>query len=127
MNEKKIAKIAERVAFRYQDLGHGAGDIIWWVDNDGKVKTFKSTGKEYHHELSRLDMDLRWRGRIEPNTGRATMLPPLNIYQKDPDDIPLPGWLMNRLEKMGAKSMFIDTKYGMRRVARLSTKRVRDC
>lgn len=118
----KVAKYVlsdKRVSFRYQDVGHGEGAVIWWIGSDGKIKTHKSTGREYHHELDRkLDMDARWRGRLEPTSGRATLLPPTRLYLKQPDEIPLPGGIMRELEGMGAKVMFMDTQDGMRRVAR---------
>ena len=109
----------ERLSFRYQDIGHGEGAVIWWVGNDGKIKTHESTGKETHHDLNkRMDMDLRWRGRLEPSTGRATMLPPVRLYSREPEDIPLPGGIVRVLEGMGARSILMDTQYGMRRVAK---------
>ena len=122
--EKEILKIAkyivssERVGYRYQDIGHGAGSIIWWVDNSGKVKTHVSTGTEMHHELNRkMDMDMRWRGRIEDKSGTTTLLPPLKIYSLDPDDIVVPNDLMRQLRRLGAKSFILDSAYGgMRRV-----------
>ena len=110
---------SKKLSFKYSDIGHGKGSIIWWVDNAGKIKTFKSTGKEFHHELNkRMDMDARWRGRVEDVTGTTTLLPPLKIYSLDPEDIEVPSSLIRQLEGLGAKRFFMDTAYGgMRRVA----------
>jgi len=123
---RAICKIAryvlasERMASRYQDIGHGAGSIIWWVDNAGRVKTFVSTGREFHHDLDKkLDMDARWRGRIESGSKVVTMLPPLKLYQRDIEDIPLPDSLMRVLERLGGKSFLIDTMSGLQRVAKM--------
>lgn len=123
---KEILKIAryvlsgEKMSFRYQDIGHGAGSVIWWVDNSGKIKTFVSTGKEYHHELNKkMDMDNRWRGRMEKG-GVVTMLPPLKIYNREIGEIVLPDAIMTQLEKMGGKTFYMDTAYGgMKRVAKI--------
>jgi len=119
----KIAKyvlLHDRVAMSYQDIGHGAGSLIWWADNSGRVQTFRSTGREFHHELNkRMDMDLRWRGRLEQDTGTTTLLPPINIYDTDPDTIQFPDRIMTQLEKLGAKRFYLDTAYGgLKRVAR---------
>jgi hypothetical protein len=123
---KQLLKIAkymlsqERVAMSYQDIGHGAGSLIWWADNSGRVQTFRSTGREYHHELNkRMDMDKRWRGRLEQDTGTTTLLPPIGLYEADPEDIPFPQRLMSQLEHLGAKRFYLDTAYGgLKRVAR---------
>lgn len=111
---------SERVASKYQEIGHGAGSIIWWVDNSGKVKTHVSTGKEFHHELNRkMDMDARWRGRIDVGSKAVTMIPPLNIYSRDIDDIPLPDDLIRVLGRMGGKAFLVDTMRGLQRVAKM--------
>jgi hypothetical protein len=107
----RTAKITKTSGYRYQDIGHGPGSIIWWVGNDGKVITFKSTGKEYHHGLNRrMDMDIRWRGRIDLR-GTVTMLPPVRIYSRirDESDIPIPDELIAQLEKLGGKRFLVDT------------------
>jgi hypothetical protein len=123
--EKVAMWQAEKTALRYQDIGHGAGALIWWVGSDGKVKTFKSTGKEFHHGLDKkLNMDLRWRGRIDPS-GTVTMEPPLQVYNKirGEDDIPIPGSLITVLEKLGGKHFLVDTPVsGLKRVARRKVK-----
>jgi hypothetical protein len=123
---REICRIARRVlasqkvGFKYQDIGHGAGSVIWWVDNHGKVQTYVSTGKEFHHELNRrMDMDARWRGRIDRGTKVVTMIPPLRLYQRELEDIPLPDAVMNALEKMGGQAFLVDTMSGLRRVAKM--------
>jgi hypothetical protein len=114
---KRWEVIAGKVAFRYQDVGHGTGDTMWWVDNAGKVLSQKFEGK-FHHDVSRLDMDRRWRGRID-RSGTTTLLPPVNIYSRyDAEEIDIPDFLMNALEKMGARNFYVDTMTGMKRVAK---------
>jgi hypothetical protein len=124
MEEKKIAErvllsTLKKAGFKYQDFGHHSGATIWWVDNKGKVQTHVSTGSEMHHELNkRLDMDLRWRGRMD--NGSVTMIPPVREYSriKDIEDISMPSWLIRQLEKMGGKTFYVDTPMdGMLRVA----------
>jgi hypothetical protein len=117
MSRSRYEVIASRVAFKYQDIGHAAGDKIWWVDNSGKVQSVVSTGKEFHHDLSRLDMDLRWRGRLD-RYGVATLLPPVKLYAKySPEEMPLPESVMLVLERMGAKIFWLDTQMGMKRIS----------
>jgi hypothetical protein len=99
----------KRTNYKYQTLGHGAGSTIWWVGKDGRVKTFRSTGKEFHHDLDpSLDMDGTWRGRIE-ESGRASILPPITIktaYSADGKRrISIPN-LMQRLRRRGAKLFY---------------------
>lgn len=119
MSKSRWAVIADRVAFRYQDIGHGAGSLIWWIDNKGKMQTTVSTGKEYHHNLSRLDMDMRWRGRMDQN-GTATLLPPVSLYSKyDAEEMPLPEDVMRTLERKGAKRFFLDTQTGIKRISKV--------
>ena len=118
MKKDRYALISERVAYKYQDIGHGAGDIIWWEDNSGKVRSVTSTGTESHHELSRLDLDLRWRGMLG-QSGTATLLPPIRLYSRyDAEDIPFPDAVMRALERMGAKRFYMDTRRGMVRIGR---------
>ena len=90
--------------FRYRDFGHSAGSTIWWVDNAGKVQTFISTGHEFHHDLNkRMDMDIRWRGRLQPD-GICTLLPP--ISQPEPE-AHIPAKLLARLKKLGARTLLL--------------------
>jgi hypothetical protein len=118
MNKSRYVVIAERVASKYQDLGHAIGDKMWWLDNSGKVQTKVFDGRNFHHDISRLDMDLRWRGRLD-SRGVATLLPPVRLYSRyDAEDMPLPNSTMNVLEKMGAKVFYLDTTKGLARVAR---------
>lgn len=118
---EKINCSLTRTGYDYQDFGHGKGAGIWWVDNDGKLNTYVSTGTEMHHELDeRLDMDKRWRGRIQPG-GIVTMLPPISLYARGGyDDIimALPGALLRGLRKLGGKQFFVDmAKTGLKRIA----------
>ena len=96
-----------RTNLRYHDLGHGAGAIIWWVDNNCKLKIHVSNGKECHHEMNRrMNMDLRWRGRMEPSTKRVSLLPPIGIKTREDDGetlIDLPKPLMDGLKKLGGR------------------------
>ena len=100
--------IMKRTNLRYVDVGHGAGAVIWWVDNAGRIRTFVSTGKEFHHELNRkMDMDLRWRGRLEKTTGRTSLLPPIGtkpIHEDYDVLMAIPRKLMTGLKKMGGHS-----------------------
>lgn len=101
---KAAAHALKRTNLRYPAFGHGAGDVIWWVGNDGKVKIFVSTGHEMHHDLDRrLDMDARWRGRLEPATGVVTMQPPrkMLIAAGPRDTIAIPARLLRALRRRG--------------------------
>ena len=118
--KNRFAEIAERVAAKYQDIGHQPGDRLWWVGNDGKVKTLVSTGKEFHHDIDEnIDMDARWRGRLEKG-GMCTLLPPVHLYAKfkDVEDMPLPDSAMTKLDKLGAKHFYLDTQRGMNRISK---------
>lgn len=127
MNEKEIAKefgssrissIAERVAAKYWEIGHNTGDIVWWVDNSGQVAHEVFDGVRGHHELNRrMDMDRRWRGRID-KSGTATLMPPLNLFNRfDAEDMPVPSDVVDHLRSMGARRFLMDTTKGMFRVA----------
>ena len=89
----------EPSGLRYQDIGHHAGCVIWWMDNAGKMKRHVSTGIETHHALvPRLNMDRRWRGRY------------------DPEALRVPAWLVRRLRRMGAVRILMDTTRGLRQL-----------
>jgi len=100
----------KKTNLRYPAFGHGAGDVIWWVGNDGKVKMFVSTGHEMHHDLNRrMDMDARWRGRLELSTGIVTMQPPLKQLSSEPhrDMVSVPTHLLRVLRRMGGVQFFV--------------------
>ena len=108
----------KRVNLRYHDIAHGVGGLLWWLDNAGKMKTYISTGTEMHHDLDRrVDMDARWRGRIELATGRATILPPLHIYNLPTESMRLPRTLIKKLSKLGGRLFYLDTGKGMYLIA----------
>jgi len=99
----------KRTCLRYHDIGHGKGAVIWWVDNQGAMQTYISTGTECHHGLNkRMDMDARWRGRLERATRRATLLPPIGampIHAEDGVQMAIPRRLMVWLKRLGAQSL----------------------
>jgi hypothetical protein len=102
---------------RYTDIGHGVGALLWWLDDKGRLKSLRSTGKEFHHDIAtHIDMDARWRGRIEPSSGRTTLMPPLSIYTRKPEAIVVPPDLLRRLLRRGAKGFYIDTSLGLMRM-----------
>ncbi len=70
--------LSKRTNLRYRQVGHAQGDVLWYVDNAGRVRTALVKGATFHHDLNkRMDMDARWRGRLERGTGRASLLPPM--------------------------------------------------
>ena len=97
--------------YRYSDFGHGRGAVIWWVDNHGRLNTFLSTGTEMHYELNRrMDMDIRWRGRIQPD-GIVTMLPPICRQpdgNQDVAEMRIPVWLLGALKRLGGTVFLVD-------------------
>lgn len=104
-----------RVGFRYGDILHHAGAVIWWVGNHGTLHTFTSKGTETHHELNRrMDFDAHWRGRLDPDSGIATVLPPLKNYLCLADRIQLPQGLGRKLQRLGARTFYVDTPEGLR-------------
>ena len=110
-------KLNGKTGYRYHEIGHCAGDIMWWVDNKGKVRTQVSTGMDFHHALDkRVNFDLRWRGRLILRLHLATMLPPIGYYDDDrntPDKIYLAYRTMQQLQLLGVKRFWIDTPLGM--------------
>jgi len=110
-----------KVYIRYCDIAHHPGGILYWIDGKGKFRSLVSTGAEYHHNLDgRMNMDSRWRGRIDLERKIATMMPPLGLYTVAPEKILLPGWIVARLRKLGAKVIYVDTAVGMRKVVRVT-------
>ena len=106
-----------RVHLSYRDIGHQPGGILWWIDGKGHFWSLVSTGAEYHHNLDgRVNMDLRWRGRVDPIQKIGTMMPPLDLYTHPPEGLILPGWIVVRLERMGAFVIYVDTATGMHEV-----------
>jgi hypothetical protein len=109
-----------KVHLRYRDIGHYPGGIIWWIGRNGRFKSLVSTGIEYHHDLDgRINMDLRWRGRVDPFQKIGTMMPPLKLYTVAPEKIPLPGWIIARLKRMCVAVIYVDTSTGMRKVVKV--------
>ena len=98
----------KRTHLRYHDIGHGKGAILWWVDNHGKMQTYESTGKECHHDLNRrMNIDARWRGRVEPTTSRVSLLPPIGtnpIHAGGEVRIAIHRRLMAGLRRLGAQT-----------------------
>ena len=105
-----------RLHLRYCDIGHYPGGILWF-EWRGRLRSVVSTGAEYHHDLDgRVNMDLRWRGRLDNLLKIGTMMPPLDLYTVVPERIPLPGWIIFRLKCMGAVVIYVDTATGMHKV-----------
>mgnify|MGYP001562081710 CR=1 FL=1 len=103
--------LLKRTNLHYEELGHRAGDILWWADNGGKIRTCVSTGDTFHHDVNRrMNMDARWRGRIEPATRRASLLPPLGrkLFYDDGAGmwLKVPRRLVARLKRRGARTLW---------------------
>ena len=114
--------LPHRVHFHYRDIGHHPGGILWF-EWRGRLRTVVSTGIEYHHDLDgRVNMDLRWRGRVAPVQKIGTMMPPLYLYTQPPETILLPGWIIARLKRMGAAVIYMDTATGMHKVIKATDK-----
>lgn len=105
-----------RIHLKYRDIAHHPGGIIWWIDAKNRFKRIVSTGVEFHHDLYRW-ADWHWRGRVDPIQQVGTMMPPLSLYTVTPEKIPVPGWIVVRLKKLGAAIIYVDTVTGMRTVA----------
>ena len=104
-----------RVHLRYRDIAHHPGGILWWIDAKNQFKSVVSDGSMYHHDLYRW-ADWHYRGRVDPvPLGIATMMPPLNLYTLPPEKLPLPGWIISRLKRMGAAVIYVDLATGMYR------------
>ena len=99
---------------RYQDIGHMAGDLMWWIDNSGIIQWQIFDGVNHHHDVSPLDMDARWRGRLD-RRGNATLLPPVKLYSHNAEAIlpRLPVGAIITLLHLGAKRFLLDTKMGL--------------
>ena len=109
-----------RVGFRYGDIGHGKGNLIWWLDRTGRLHRHCDRGGDYHYYVvpGSVDIDKVWRGRIEVATGRASLQPPLAIFSHTPPEmIEVPGNLVEKLRRMGGVAFYVDTMAGLRRLA----------
>ena len=102
---------------RYQSVGHSPGDLMWWIGQDGLIQWQVFDGLHHHHDVSPLDMDARWRGRLDDD-GNATLLPPVKLYSRKPDDLMshLPIGAMITLAILGAKQFYIDSTMGLLRL-----------
>jgi hypothetical protein len=103
--------------YKYQDLHHGAGSVIWWIDG-GKLNTHisKGTMKDMHHELSDINMDRVWRGRSDKmKGGMVTVLPPVQSYMREAEDIP--SRVLDKIEAvLKPRGIIVDTMYGLQKV-----------
>lgn len=92
--------ITRSVAYRYDEIGHGKGNIIWWMIK-GRIRSCISKGgiDDFHHNLVKdADIDKIWRGRATRiNKGIVTIIPPLNIYIEN--NSVLPGKIVDKLIK----------------------------
>jgi hypothetical protein len=117
MKPSKYSVDGKRIATKCQDIGHTAGDLIWWLDDGGIIQWRVFEGKK-QSDVSSLDMDKRWRGRLDKN-GNATLLPPLKLYTRfDAKEMMpvLPVGAMITLELLGAKSFLLDSRNGLARL-----------
>ena len=113
---------------KYQSVGHAIGDLLWWVDDRGIIHWQIFNGHNYHHEISSLDFDARWRGRLElDKSGTATLLPPVKLYSRKPDDLMshLPTGALITLTHLGAKLFYMDTPKGLVRLKKCRVDRRR--
>ena len=104
---------------RYREIGHSVGDLIWWDDDKGIIQWQVFDGKAHHHDISGLDMDARWRGRLDMRSFTASLLPPVALYASlDAQNIiaRLPLGSMLTLEHLGAKRFWMDSTKGMVRL-----------
>lgn len=118
MTNAKYAVVA-RVKTHYHEIGHRAGDLLWWVDDNGIIFWRTCDGIHHHHDMSPLDMDARWRGRLDAH-GTVTLLPPVALYAKCNAEqmLPhLPIGPLTTLGHLGARRFYMDTKTGMVRIA----------
>lgn len=90
---------------------------MWWIGQDGLIQWQVFDGLHHHHDVSPLDMDARWRGRLDDD-GNATLLPPVKLYSRKPDDLMshLPIGAMITLAILGAKQFYIDSTMGLLRL-----------
>jgi hypothetical protein len=112
MKTPQTTMILRRTSLKYSDIGHFKSGVLWWVDNRNRIQTTVSDGSTYHHDLNRkMDMDQRWRGRFEPGTKRASLMPPIKIKSIADNTgkmtIAIPRRLINRLKQMGATSFLV--------------------
>ncbi len=107
-----------RCGYRYHDLGHGAGALLWWVGPDGRIRTCRSIGTRCLCDLPGLGdgMDAVWRGRLDQRTGTATLCPPRSADAKvKPGPAPAAcRRLLRWLSRRGAKRFYIATREGLR-------------
>ena len=108
-----------RVGFRYGDIGHGKGNLLWWLGKTGRLHRHRDRGGDYHYDVlpASVDIDRVWRGRIEVGTGRTSLQPPLAIFSHThPEAIQVPGRLVEKLRRLGGVVFYVDTMAGLRRV-----------
>lgn len=113
--------------YRYHDIGHSTGSIIWWITPNGKlVKNVQKEGGVFHYNLMeglKYDEDDVWRGRATSNSGGVvTVIPPVHIYKKR--DFDLSDSVFNSLERnFKPQSVYMETGEGMKRVAKQTIRR----
>jgi len=111
---------------RYQSVGHSVGDLLWFLDDASMIHWQVFDGKNHHHDVSSLDMDARWRGRLDKR-GTATLLPPVKVYSLNTDGLMslLPIGAMITLGHLGAKRFYLDTHRGLVRLRERRRKTVK--
>lgn len=88
------------------------GDLTWWLD-DSSIIQWQVFDGTHHHPVLPLDMDERWRGRLEK--GAATLIPPAGISNLDAEAMMphLPIGAMITLTHLGATRFYLNCKNGM--------------
>ena len=107
--------------WKYQDIGHQPGGIIWWICR-GKFRKIQSKGKmkDFHvylvREADKTEADYVWRGRYS-SEGIASILPPVKIYCTP--EISLPRKILDMVyANLRPKILLIDTPKGLRKVVK---------
>lgn len=116
----------ELKGYRYQDIAHGAGSIIWFQDEKDNVHEQVSKGGigDFHYKIMDGKEDDLWRGRsTKPKKGVVTVIPPVKDYAKGVID--LPDSLFNSLNKrFKPEVILIETPGGVLKRVALKKKKV---
>ena len=115
MSQSRYIIDQKRRAVRCRTMGLPAdGDLNWWMDDKGCIQWIPD-GRKIHPDLARLDMSLRWRGRVDRH-GNTTVQPPAAVFARfdaealltrlqDVDMLTL-GWI-------GTKRFYLDARDGL--------------
>jgi hypothetical protein len=106
----------KRLAVRCRAMGLPAdGDLVWWMDDKDCIQWQVRDGRKLHPDLARLDMSLRWRGRLDRH-GNTTLQPPAAVFARLDAEA-----LLSRLQNVdmltlgwiGAKRFYLDARDGL--------------